>query len=46
MSNARIEFIIQNASRIINNNIGIILDGLNCLDIGCGGGILSEKLVG
>ena len=46
MSNARIEFIIQNASRIINNNIGInSLDGLNCLDIGCGGGILSEKLV-
>ena len=46
MSNARIEFITQNAIRIINKNkIGInVLDGINCLDIGCGGGILSEKL--
>ena len=46
LSNARIEFIKQNAYRIISrerteNNI---LDGLNCLDVGCGGGILSEKL--
>ena len=43
MSNARIEFITQNATRILNkNNIGVnLLDGLNCLDIGCGGGILS-----
>ena len=46
MSNARIEFITQNAIRIIKKeNIGVnLLDGLNCLDIGCGGGILSEKL--
>ena len=46
MSNARIEFITQNATRIIKkDNIGVnLLDGLNCLDIGCGGGILSEKL--
>ena len=46
MSNARIEFIKQNATRIFKkNNIGVnLLDGLNCLDIGCGGGILSEKL--
>ena len=46
MSNARIEFIIQNSTRIFKkNNIGVnLLDGLNCLDIGCGGGILSEKL--
>ncbi len=46
MSNARIEFIKQNATRILNkNNMGFnLLDDLNCLDIGCGGGILSEKL--
>ncbi len=46
MSNARIEFIKQNSSRILKKNkIGIkCLDGLSCLDIGCGGGILSEKL--
>ena len=46
MSNARIEFITQNAKRIFKkDNIGVnLLDGLNCLDIGCGGGILSEKL--
>ena len=46
MSNARIEFITQNATRILKkDNIGVnLLDGLNCLDIGCGGGILSEKL--
>ena len=46
MSNARIEFITQNATRIFKkDNIGVnLLNGLNCLDIGCGGGILSEKL--
>ncbi len=46
MSNARIEFITQNATRIFKkNSVGVnLLDGLNCLDIGCGGGILSEKL--
>ena len=46
MSNARIEFIRQNASRIIRKeNLGVnFLDGVKCLDIGCGGGILSEKL--
>ncbi len=46
MSNARIEFITHNANRIFKKeNIGVnLLDGLNCLDIGCGGGILSEKL--
>ena len=46
MSNARIEFITQNSTRIIKKgNTGVnLLDGLNCLDIGCGGGILSEKL--
>ena len=46
MSNARIEFIMLNATRILKkNNIGVnLLNGLNCLDIGCGGGILSEKL--
>ena len=46
MSNARIEFITQNATRILKkDNIRVnLLNGLNCLDIGCGGGILSEKL--
>ena len=46
MSNARIEFIKNNASRIINDEKTEInfLDGLECLDIGCGGGILSERL--
>ena len=46
MSDARIEFILQNANRIIikNKTLTNLLDGINCLDIGCGGGILSEKL--
>ena len=46
MSNARIEFIKNNASRIVNNEKTEtkFLDGLECLDIGCGGGILSERL--
>ena len=46
MSNARIEFIKNNATRIINDEKTKInfLDGLECLDIGCGGGILSERL--
>ena len=46
MSNARIEFITQNSTRILKKgDTGVnLLDGLNCLDIGCGGGILSEKL--
>ena len=46
MSNTRIEFIKNNASRIINDEKTEInfLDGLECLDIGCGGGILSERL--
>ena len=46
MSNARIEFIKNNATRIVNNEKTEtkFLDGLECLDIGCGGGILSERL--
>ena len=46
MSNARIEFIKNNANRIVNNEKTEtkFLDGLDCLDIGCGGGILSERL--
>ncbi len=46
MSNARIEFIKQNATRIFKKdkkNVNF-LNGINCLDVGCGGGILSEKL--
>ena len=46
MSNARMEFIRQNANRILNKDKKQInlLDGIKCIDIGCGGGILSEKL--
>lgn len=46
MSNARIEFIKQNVTRISNKDKikHNPLEDLNCLDVGCGGGILSEKL--
>ncbi len=46
LSNARIEFIKNNASRIIShkNLEGKFLEGIECIDIGCGGGILSERL--
>ena len=46
MSNARIEFIKNNATRIVNHEKTEtkFLDGLECLDIGCGGGLLSEPL--
>ena len=46
MSDARIQFIRQNAIRIFDTHkkgFGF-LNGIDCLDIGCGGGILSEKL--
>lgn len=46
MSNARIEFILRNSLRLIKTKTSDIkpLNGLKCLDIGCGGGILSEPL--
>ena len=46
LSNARIEFIKNNASRIISNkkSEAKFLEGIECIDIGCGGGILSERL--
>ena len=46
MSNARIEFITRNSRRIISKNYSDVnvLNGLKCLDIGCGGGILSEPM--
>ena len=46
MSNARIEFIIRNSRRIRSKNYSDVnvLNGLKCLDIGCGGGILSEPM--
>ena len=46
LSNARIEFIKNNASRIISHkNLEVkFLEGIECIDIGCGGGILSERL--
>ena len=46
MSNARIEFITRNSRRITSKHYSDVnvLNGLKCLDIGCGGGILSEPL--
>ena len=46
LSNARIEFIKNNACRIISHkkSEAKFLDGIECIDIGCGGGILSERL--
>ena len=46
MSNVRIEFVKKNAKRIVDKEQTEIklLKGLNCLDVGCGGGILSEPL--
>jgi len=46
MSNARIEFITRNSRRITSKNYSDVnvLNGLKCLDIGCGGGILSEPM--
>ena len=46
MSNARIEFITRNCRRITSKNYSDVnvLNGLKCLDIGCGGGILSEPM--
>ena len=46
MSNVRIEFIKRNAERVVNKKRTEMksLKGLNCLDVGCGGGILSEPL--
>jgi len=46
MSNARIEFITRNSRRITSKNYSEVnvLNGLKCLDIGCGGGILSEPM--
>ena len=46
LSNARIEFIKNNASRIISHkkSEAKFLEDIECIDIGCGGGILSERL--
>ena len=46
MSNARIQFITKNSRRITSKNYSEVnvLNGLKCLDIGCGGGILSEPM--
>ena len=46
MANARIEFITRNSRRITSKNYSDVnvLNGLKCLDIGCGGGILSEPM--
>ncbi|MDC0975849.1 bifunctional 2-polyprenyl-6-hydroxyphenol methylase/3-demethylubiquinol 3-O-methyltransferase UbiG [Alphaproteobacteria bacterium] len=46
MSNARIDFILRNTKRLINKKQIDTkpLNGFTCLDVGCGGGILSEPL--
>ena len=43
-ADVRIEFILRNTLRIKNKSSTLPLSGLSCLDIGCGGGILSERL--
>ncbi len=43
-ADARIKFILRNAIRIKSEYDNAPLESLKCLDIGCGGGILSERL--
>ena len=43
-ADARIEFIISNIIRIIPYSETSPLKNLNCIDVGCGGGIISERL--
>ena len=43
-ADARIEFIISNIIRITSYSENSPLKNLNCIDVGCGGGIISERL--
>ena len=43
-ADVRIEFILRNIKRITKNLSNQSLKRLNCIDVGCGGGILSERL--
>ena len=43
-TDARVQFILRNVRRINNKTDSSPLSGLTCLDIGCGGGILAERL--
>ena len=44
LTDSRVKFILRNTSRIAVKNNFYPLSGLKCIDIGCGGGILSERL--
>ena len=44
LTDSRVKFILRNTSRITSNKNFYPLSELKCIDIGCGGGILSERL--
>ena len=44
LADVRIEFLLRNIARIKKNKKMLPLQYLNCIDVGCGGGILSERL--
>jgi len=44
LTDARIKFILRNAIRISRDDHVLPLKSLTCLDVGCGGGILAERL--
>lgn len=44
MTPARVNYIIKHAARLLGSAIDAPLEGLNILDIGCGGGLLAEPL--
>ncbi len=44
LADVRIEFILRNISRVAKKKNLLPLQSLKCIDVGCGGGILSERL--
>ena len=44
LADVRIEFILRNIARITEKSKVLPLQNLECIDVGCGGGILSERL--
>ncbi len=44
LTDVRIKFILRNALRINKDYESLPLKNLKCLDVGCGGGILAERL--